>query len=201
MKKEQDYIKDISEIRHMMERSSKILSLSGWAGILAGLYALAAAWFAHFKLGFQPNALNYPYVELSQLILLAAAVLIIALITAIFFSWKSAKSKNKNIWNATSRRMLTSMAVPLFTGGALILLLIAESLNGLIAPLTLIFYGLALFNAGHYTIKEVRLVGVVQIILGLLNVVYLDFGLLFWALGFGVMHIVYGIYMYFSFER
>lgn len=201
MKKEQDYIKDIAEIRSMMEKSSKFMSLSGWEGILAGLYALTGAWIAYNVFGFHPDQILYNAPNLTHVIFLAIGVLVIALITAIFFSWRKANSIHQKAWNASSRRLLASMAVPLVAGGILILILISNGLIGLIAPLTLLFYGLALYNAGFYTVKEVRMMGVVQIILGLLNAWFIEYGLMFWAFGFGVVHIVYGIFMHFRYER
>lgn len=201
MKEEQDYIQDIAEIRSMMERSSKFLSLSGWAGILAGVYALVGAWVAYSVLEFYPDEILYSYPDLTNIILTATGVLFLSLISALLDSRRKARKNDEKAWNATSRRLLTSMAVPLFVGGILIVLLISKGLLGLIAPLTLLFYGLALYNAGSYTIREVRVMGFVQMILGLLNMMFISYGLLFWALGFGVVHIVYGIYMYFRFER
>ena len=144
MKEQQDYIQDIAEIRSMMERSSKFLSLSGWAGIMAGIYALAGAYVAYSLLGFTPDAVDYSYSNLAPVILLALGVLVLALITAVLFSRKKATDINEQIWNATSRRLLVNMAVPLSIGGVLILMFIAKGLLGLTAPLMLIFYGLAL---------------------------------------------------------
>ncbi|MCH2449764.1 MAG: hypothetical protein MK198_06405 [Gracilimonas sp.] len=201
MKKEQDYIQDIAEIRSMMERSSKFLSLSGWAGILAGIYALAGAWIAYSVLEFHPDEIFYSYPDLTNIILTATGVLFLSLISALLDSRRKAKKQDNKAWNVTSRRLLTSMAVPLLTGGILIMLIIPYGLLGLIAPLTLLFYGFALYNAGSYSIKEVRIMGFVQMILGLLNAAFISYGLLFWAIGFGLVHIVYGIYMYFRFER
>lgn len=200
MKEEQDYINDIAEIRSMMERSSKFLSLSGWAGILAGVYALTGAWIATSIFEFHPDEIFYTYPDLTNIILTATGVLFFSLISALLDSRRKARKNNKKAWNATSRRLLMSMSVPLLTGGVLISLLISKGLIGLIAPLTLLFYGLALYNAGAYTIKEVRIMGFVQMFLGLLNVAFISYGLFFWAIGFGLVHIVYGIYMYFRFE-
>lgn len=199
--KEQDYIQDIAEIRSMMERSSKFLSLSGWAGIMAGIYALAGAWVATTVFGFHPDEIFYTSPDLTQVILLAAGVLVLALVSAIFDSRRKAQKREDKVWNATSRRLLVSMAVPLFAGGILIVIFLLKGLIGLIAPMTLLFYGLALYNAGNYTIREVKWMGFVQIILGLVNAVFIESGLLIWALGFGVVHIVYGIYMHLRVER
>lgn len=201
MKDQQDYIQDIAEIRSMMERSSKFLSLSGWAGIIAGMAALAGAGIAHFAMEFRPDEILYPYPDLTTLIWLSLGVLVIALVGAIFDSYRKAGKRDEKAWNPTSRKMLSSMSVPLFAGGFLIVILISRSLLGLIAPLTLLFYGLSLFNAGFYTVKEVRIMGLFQMLLGLLNLTYIEFGLLFWALGFGLVHILYGIFMHLRYER
>ena len=208
MKEEQDYIRDIAEIRSMMERSSKFLSLSGWAGIIAGIYALAGAYIAYKILYFNPDEIVYNSIQSGELsfsvlkvILLAIAVLVLAIGTAIFLSWKKAKKRGEKIWNATARRLVTNMAVPLTAGGILILIFFSKGLIGLIAPLTLVFYGLALYNASKFTYEDVRLLGIIQITLGLLSSWFVGYGLLFWAMGFGVAHIVYGIYMHIRYER
>lgn len=93
------------------------------------------------------------------------------------------------------------MAVPLVSGGLVVMLLVREGLIGLVAPMMLLFYGLSLYNASKYTITEVKILGFVQIALGLVNMVMLGYGLLFWAIGFGLMHIVYGIIMHIRYER
>lgn len=201
MNTEQDYIKNIAEIRSMMERSSKFLSLSGWAGIMAGAYSIAGAWIAYNSFGFNPDEIFYSSPELSKVVLLALGILVIALFTAIYFSWSKAQKKGEKIWNFTSRRLLASMGVPLISGGVLIGILILEGLVGLVPPLMLLFYGLALYNAGNYTIFEVKLMGFVQIFLGLTAVWMVEYGVLLWTIGFGVVHLIYGIYMYFRYER
>ncbi|MEX0608886.1 MAG: hypothetical protein WD016_11065 [Balneolaceae bacterium] len=201
MKEEKDYSRDIAEIRSMMERSSKFLSLSGWAGIMAGMYALAGAYIAYSFYNFNPDEIFYSSPDLSQVIILALLVLVLALITALYSSRMKADNDGEKAWNATSRRLLASMAVPLVTGGILILILISKGLIGLIIPMTLLFYGLSLYNAGKFTIDEVKFMGMAQILLGLLSFLFIEYSLIFWAGGFGVVHMIYGMYMYIRFER
>jgi hypothetical protein len=43
--------------------------------------------------------------------------------------------------------------------------------------------------------------GICEIGLGLIASIYMGYGLLFWAVGFGVLHIIYGIVMYMKYER
>lgn len=206
MKNNLDYIRDISEIRSMMERSSKFMSLSGWAGILAGTYALIGAWIAYKVLYFNPATISDDAFltgnsGLPHLMGLALIILILATGTAIFFSYKRSVHRGEKPWNLTAKRLLINMAVPLVTGGLLILMLISKGLFGLLAPFSLLFYGLALYNAGNFTFREVKILGLVQLGLGLISSWFIGYGLLLWALGFGLAHIVYGIYMHFRYER
>ncbi len=202
-----DYARDLAEIRSMMEKSSKFLSLSGWEGVLAGLYAISGAYIAHAAYGFHPDAASYDFLLIAgsgaavMVVGLAGLVLLLALATAFFFAARKAKKQGERAWNPTSRRLLLSMAVPLVTGGLLIVMMVRLGLLGLVAPLMLIFYGLSLYNASKYTVTEVKILGYVQIVLGLLNMAMLGYGLLFWAVGFGIVHIVYGIFMHFRYER
>jgi len=208
MKEEKDYIRDIADIRSMMERSSKFLSLSGWAGILAGIYALSGAFIAYNFLDFNPDQIISDTLNsgsssssLLKVILLALLILILAISTASFLSYRKANKRGEKIWNPTTRRLLVNMAVPLVTGGLLILVLISKGLIGLVAPSTLLFYGLAIYSASKFTYDEVKILGFIEIGLGLISAYFVEYGLLIWALGFGVVHIIYGIYMYYRYEK
>ena len=204
MNKAKDYANDIAEIRAMMERSSKFLSLSGWAGVTAGIYALAAAYLAYTFIGFNPSQLLPPAGEAAtlppQLVSLALGTLLMAIGTAVFLSQRKSSKRGERLWNATSRRLVATMAVPLVTGGLLILVLSANGLVSLAAPFSLIFYGLALYGAGSLTYGAVRILGLLQIVLGLIGTCFVSYGLLCWAVGFGVLHIIYGIYIHFRYE-
>jgi hypothetical protein len=203
MQQEQDYIRDIAEMRSLMERSSKFLSLSGLAGIMAGIYALSGAYIVYKIYDFNPGEIVYSNIgsNLLNVILLAALVLALAIGTAVFLSYRNANKRGEKFWNATAKRLLINMAVPLTTGGLLILILIFKGFTGLAAPCTLIFYGLALYNSSKFTYEEVRSLGLIEIGLGLLGCWFVEYGLLFWAIGFGVVHIIYGIYLHYRYER
>jgi len=207
MKEEQDYIRDIAEMRLMMERSSKFLSLSGLAGIMAGIYALSGAFIAYEIFHFNPDQIVYSTLSgslpssLLRVIFLAIIILMLATSTAVFLSHKKASKKGEKFWNPAARRLLINMAVPLIAGGLLILILISKGLIGLIAPFTLLFYGMALYNASKFTYEEVKSLALIEIGAGLISSYFVEYGLLFWAFGFGVVHIIYGIYMHYRYER
>lgn len=202
MKTEQEYIKDLSEIRLMMERSTRFLSLTGWSGIMAGIYALLGA-YAAYRLFYKhlPGAPDQASENLPALLLVALVVLILAIGTAVYFSSKKSKAQGEILWNPAAKRLVFNMAIPLITGGILILLMIVKGDFELLAPLSLIFYGLALITASNFSFNELKSLGILEIILGLIAVYFVGYGLILWAVGFGLMHIAYGIFMHLKYEK
>lgn len=208
MKTEQEYKSDLKEIRSMMERSTRFLSLTGWSGILAGIYALLGAFAAWRFFYLKADPLQYNTIGEQQISLdifylfsLGLLVLVLAIGTAILLSYRKYGKKGERLWNAAARRLVFHMAIPLVSGGIFIIILFSKGLIGLIPAMTLIFYGLALVNASKFTFEDVKYLGIVQIGLGLIASAFIGYGLLFWAIGFGIMHIVYGIYMHLKYEK
>lgn len=203
-KEEQNYIRDIAEIRSLMERSSKFASLSGLSGILAGIYALAGAFIVYSVYSFNPDSVyyaNYTGESIINVLGIALIILVMAVGSAVLLSYKKGNKRGEKIWNATSRRLIENMGVPLSAGGILILILLTKGLIGLVIPATLLFYGLAIYNASKFTFDEMKFMGLLQIGLGLISAYFIEFSLLIWAFGFGVVHIAYGAYMHFKYER
>lgn len=201
------YLNDISEIKNLMNKSSRFISLSGLSGILAGVYALIGAWFAYKTIYFDTSTMG-AYRDLIilddaviRLLLIATSVLVLSIVTGIILSIRKAKKSHEKVWNTASKRLVINFMIPLATGGFFIIFLIEKNMLGLVAPLTLIFYGLACVNASKYTLGDVRYLGITMIALGLLSTWFLGYGLLFWAIGFGGCHILYGSLMYFKHER
>ena len=199
----------LGEIRSIMERSTKVISLSGLSGVAAGVVALGGAWMGYQFL--QENGLyeNFQSREwhiatrsqFRYLILLAVGIIALAAGAASFFSMRLAKKRDLPIWNKTAKRMFLSLAVPLGAGAIFCFLLALYGVPFLVAPATLIFYGLALIQAGKYTFGEIRYLGFTEVILGLVASIFPGYGLMVWALGFGFFHIFYGVIMYFKYER
>ena len=120
---EDKYLNDIAEIKKMMSKSSQFISLSGFSGILAGIYCLIGAYFAYrtIYLG-SSNIGDYKYLVISeaevfQLLFIAISVIVISLVTGIFFSVRKANKSNESIWNVASKRLLINFLIPLATGG------------------------------------------------------------------------------------
>ncbi|MBN1416619.1 MAG: hypothetical protein JW973_16065 [Bacteroidales bacterium] len=194
-----------------MERSSRFLSLSGLSGIAAGLTALIGSGVAFFYLGhddryFDSNAYfqNKLYGDMQDgtgfLVTDALIVLFLALGSVIYFTTRKARRNNTKVWNNTSKRLLINVFIPLAAGGVFCIALLINGIFFLIAPATLVFYGLALVHASKYTLPDVRMLGFAEIITGLAASFLVGYGLLFWAFGFGVLHILYGVIMYYKYE-
>jgi len=214
MDKQQQSLETLQDIKRMMERSSRFISLSGLSGISAGICALIGAWVAHpYVVGYkdyvidrnaaivQAAAHDYSIVLNTWLFWIAAATFVSALLTAFIFTWIKSKKEGIPIWGKTAKRLLINVSIPLIVGGIFLFKLIHYGTFGLVAPGCLIFYGLALINASKYTLDEIRYLGYSQITIGLINLWFVGYGLYFWALGFGILHIIYGVYMWMKYER
>ena len=201
---------DLKTIRKMMEESTKFLSLSGFSGIIAGIFAIAGAITAHFLI-FEKRGIEFiDYVDgvsgnaqsnvTFQLLIYAVGVLVLSLLTAFYLSSVKAKQSGKSLWTPVSKRLIINLLIPLVTGGIFVLILLFQNQFQLVIPGLLIFYGLALVNAGKFTYGEIFYLGILEIIIGLLSAFLPSLGLLFWICGFGILHIVYGIFMYRKYE-
>jgi hypothetical protein len=201
MSNTEKHLQDLKEIKDMMRRSSKYLSLSGLSGVFAGAFALAGAALAYYTIYQGQDYMEYrkAYItteSLMHLLLIAAGVLGLSVGSAIWLGMRRAKRQNESFWSPSAALVFINLMIPLTTGGLLCLILLGKGYVGVIAPLTLVFYGLALVNASKYTYTEIRSLGLLEILLGLLAMQFIGYGLIFWALGFGGLHIVYGLLMY-----
>ena len=207
--KEKEIEDELVSIRSMMERSSKFISLSGLSGILAGVYALIGAAAAYIVIQNNPISGRIPLFELwsnavyvlLSLMAIAIVVLIASVLTAFILSSRKAKRRGQPIWSKTSKVLLFNTSIPLFTGAIFIVILLYQGYDSFIIPAMLLFYGLALVSASNFTFSDVKYLGLLEIVLGLIAACLPGFGLLFWAIGFGVLHIIYGSLMYLKYDR
>lgn len=191
-------LEDLKHIRSMMERSSKFLSLSGISGVAAGSVALCGALIAYLRIG---GILSFTDDIVTDFILIALVVLVLAGSLGFYFSIKRAKKIHSNFWLPGTKQILTDFTVPMVVGGLFCLVLIYQHAGLFVGSAMLVFYGLALLTAGSRTYRDIKILGVCQIILGLLAGCFIGYGLYFWAFGFGVLHIVYGIVMYLKYDK
>jgi hypothetical protein len=212
MKNKPEPLETLVEIRSMMERSSRFISLSGLSGVFAGIFALmgAAAVAIRFRLSFTmedyysratygsgiPNSEFFIFLFSVAMLVLVASLAVIILLTT-----RRARKHNLPIWDKTTQRVVWNMFIPLSAGGIFCLILLEHGIFTLVAPATLLFYGLALLNTSKYTYPDLRYLALSEISLGLLAAYVVGYGLFFWAIGFGVLHIFYGARIYQKYER
>lgn len=197
---QQKYMEDLRDIRDIMNRSSRFISLSGMSGIAAGVFALIGAYAAYVTVYVQQEHLEYGTLvvdgkSILTLVLIGGLTLFCSLVAGVVLTKRTVEKKKEKLWDYQTKRLLINLAIPLLAGGGFCVILLLKGYIALIAPATLIFYGLSLVNASKYTLSEVRSLGLGEIVLGLLATYFIGFGLLFWAMGFGVLHIIYGLVM------
>lgn len=191
------YIEDLSDIKKIMDRSTRFLSLSGLAGISTGISALVGVYVAYvvvFKGNdyLVPNAVELANVQKGYLLLIALGTLALSIGSAMFFTVRNTKKRNQRAWNTQSKELLVNLLIPLVAGGILCLMLLSRGFLGFLPSLTLLFYGLALVNGSRNTLPEIRNLGLIQIGIGLVAFQFMEYGLFLWAVGFGFFQIVYG---------
>ncbi|HNZ43113.1 MAG TPA: hypothetical protein PLI16_01210 [Bacteroidales bacterium] len=211
MNQQNEHLKNLSEIRSLMESSTKFLSLSGLAGVFIGIFALCGAVVAYLYLSLDIFSDNY-YIHLSSgksfnfgnvafFVTDAVIVLLLALAVGMIFTIRKARKKGQAIWNAAVKKFLINLFIPLVAGGLFCLVLLYYHYIPLIAPAMLVFYGISLVSASVFTFSLIRYLGYSEIILGLISCFFPGYGLIFWAVGFGLLHIIYGTVMRFKYER
>ncbi|MGB6268764.1 MAG: hypothetical protein WBF67_07100 [Olleya sp.] len=197
----EDYLKDISEIKNLMNKSSRFISLSGLSGILAGIYALIGAALTYYLVtSYSYGTLLLDGWVFRTVLLILFMVAFLSAVTGIFLTTKKAKKNGEKIWDNSSKRLLINFLVPLIAGGLYTLIILSQGRYGQTGGLMLIFYGLALVNASKYSIGDIKYLGYTEIVLGLIAALFPGYGFWLWVLGFGVMHIIYGTFMHLKYD-
>lgn len=202
-------IEDLAEIRNMMEQSSRFISLSGLSGVSAGIVALIGSWITYSYL---QSVGVYGYLTAKRVVLvennqlwtligIAVAIFVVAGTSAAFFTIRRARRLGKKVWSPSSRKVTLHLLVPLIGGALFCIIIASQGYGALVSGATLVFYGMALLNAGKFTFREIRYLGYTLIALGLVATWLLNYGILMWAIGFGFFHILYGIMMYLKYEK
>lgn len=199
----EEEIKELQDIRSIMERYSKFISLSGLSGISVGVIACIAVAFAYFRPFFfeDIDGINWNNASFRFLIIIALSVFILSFLAAYYFTQRRTLQKAEKLWSGSSKRMLANLLIPISVGGVFCMFLV-EREPTLLPSASLLFYGLSLINASKYTIGDIRNLGFCEIFLGIFAGVLAGRGydLLFLGLGFGLLHIIYGALVYKKYE-
>jgi hypothetical protein len=197
----------LSDIRRIMERSSRFHSLSGFSLVSAGICGLLGVWWIYTIIIHHPFVVGKLYDQavpgqapINRLVIAALCILLVALLFAFLFTVLKERKMKLPIWNVVVRKVTVNFAIPMITGGILVLGMLYYHQFRFIATACLFFYGLALVNASHYTLKEIRYLGMFEILFGIICL-FSGYELLSLAFGFGVMNILYGLTIWYKYRE
>lgn len=196
----------LNEIKDLMAKSSKFGSVSGGSVLIIGLLAsivAAGAWLLllpHIGAAWLPERYSGMLINSPQRTLIASAVavglLAVSMAVVSFGTYrKIVRRQGRFVFDQTVRRPLAHFCVPMAAGGALCLALLLQGHYGLTSSMMLVFYGLSLLNSSHYTLKPIAWLGYAELALGIADCYIVTHAILFWWLGFGLMHILLGVYI------
>jgi len=168
-------------IRDTMERSAAFTAVSGWGYVVLGITAIGAAWLA----ARQGSSFAWLRVWLGEALLAIA----IGLLSC---TWK-ANRRGLPLFSGPARKVALSLAPPLVAGAFLTFLLFRSGMETALPPLWLLLYGAGIMTGGAFSVPIVPVMGFCFMLLGGLVVLApVAWGNLCLALGFGVLHIVFG---------
>lgn len=206
MENHEEQLAAIQEMRNLMDHATRFKSISGLSGMIAGILSLISLYIVYLRTGISPfevEALDRIWHSSNQIQIscIFIGLLIACLGLGLYMAGRNARQAGKSAWDGSAKRLAFSLLIPVLTGGVFSVLLIQLGLVALLAPVTLLFYGMGLLSASKYTLEAVRTVGLILIGLGLFATGFLSYGLVIWALGFGLVHILYGFIIYVKYER
>ncbi|SDM64313.1 hypothetical protein SAMN05421823_11818 [Catalinimonas alkaloidigena] len=202
-----DPLDTLHEIRQLMERTTRFTSLSGRAGMGVGVCALVG--MAVLGWHFRSHHLSYtqfmqgelPAASVRWVVGVMSGVFICAVASTFYFTFRNAQGTGQSLWQRQGQRFWLSLALPLTIGGAFCGALVYHGLFALLAPASLLFYGLALLHSSRYTFRGIRYLGWGEVLLGLASCFWIEQAPWCWTLGFGVLHILYGGTLFYTTER
>ena len=198
-----DALNTLKEIKDLMARSSRFQTISGWSIVIIGIYASIVSLGAWLLLGnhepytwlpafAQDFAINTPSRTILALVI-AAVLVVVSFLTVCLGSYLKTKRDNQTFaFDQTVRRSLINFFVPAIAGALFCVAMLVQGHYGLTSSIMLLFYGLALINCSHYTRSSIALLGYGQLLLGIVDCFVVHHAILFWFLGFGLLHIIYG---------
>lgn len=183
-------------IREAMQRTTTFTAVSGWGGVAMGATALIAALVAWQ----QPTVVGWMRVW--------AAEALIGFALGAFFTAQKARQHGVPLLSGQGRKFLLGMLPAILAGFALTLALYIYDVGAagqealglgvlsLLPGLWLLLYGAGVIAAGMFSIRLIPLMGSLFMLLGLLALLApAAWGVLFMAIGFGGLHIGFGLYI------
>lgn len=167
-----------------MESATAFTGVSGKGYVLAGVSALIATWLA----AQQATALTWLGVWMLELLLAGSVALLMTL--------HKSEQQGKSLWSASGRKLLLAFIPAMGVGGVLTLALFLRGDLTLLPGIWLSVYGAAVTTAGAHSVRIVPVMGGCFMLLGALTLLLALPADLLLGLGFGGLHIVFGLLLW-----
>jgi hypothetical protein len=170
-------------IRETMENAAEFTAVPGWGGLAMGISALAAAYLAS---RLAPGRW--------------LAVWLIEVFVAVCIAAPAAATKarraNSSLFTGPGRKFVLSFAPPIIVGGLLTLSAWHSGSLGSLPGVWLLLYGTAVVTGGAFSVRAVPIMGMCLMSLGAAALFApANWGNLFMAAGFGLVQMVFGIWI------
>jgi hypothetical protein len=169
-------------IRETMERAGAFTAMPGRGMVAVGLTAIAAV------------MLGPPHVGARAWLVFWLAEATLALAVGTVALVRKTRQQGLPLLSGPARRFLLAFSPPLLVGAVLTVLAVQHGLSSLLPGLWLLLYGTAVLCGGALSVRVVPLMGASFMALGMVALFApLALGRPLMALGFGGLHVVYGI--------
>ena len=177
-------LEHLQVIRETMERSSAFTAVPGWGFCIMGVTALIAT----------PIALRQSSSE-GWLAVWLAEALLAATIALVTMHYKATRLSTPML-SIPGRRLFIGLLPALVAGGLLTVALMWSGPVRLIPGVWLVLYGVAVMQAGAFSVRAVPAMGAAFVLLGAiaLPLSWLWANLML-AAGFGLLHIGFGVFI------
>jgi len=171
-------------IRETMESAAEFTAVPGWGGVAMGITALAAAFLA----ARQSTPRAWLMVWLAE-VFVAIAIAAPAAAT-------KARRANSSLFTGPGRKFVLSFAPPIIVGGLLTLALFQLGAVSALPGVWLLLYGTAIVTGGAFSVRAVPIMGLCLMALGTAALFTpVSWGNIFMAGGFGLIQVIFGIWI------
>ena len=179
-----DALEHLEVIRETLERSTAFTAVSGWGYVGMGATALLASYVA----------LRQPTIEAWLAVWLGEALVAVT-IALVAMHGKASRLKTP-ILSLPGRRLFVGLLPALFAGGVMTLALVRSGDTRQISGVWLLLYGVAVMQAGAFSVRTIPVMGAVFILIGAIALPLPWFWAnVMLAVGFGLVHIAFGYYI------
>lgn len=179
---------NLESIRMLMERAGRYSNFSGISCVTAGALAIAAAGVCRWRM----ISFEQPH-PWWKLIGLWAAVLVLAFLQNLVWTWIHARRQKERLWTHLTRSMMLAILPGFFTGAALTGFAVRERRFDMLPGVWMLAYGTSILGAALFAGRNLKIFGALFLVMGAFTLHWREFGVEMMAASFGFLHIGIGM--------